>query len=363
MAWAIAGSFEPAAAQPRPPEHRTLPSTPDAYTQVFDQWVGRRKPESAILAVRRNGETVSVNGHRTDPQQATLIASLSKPITGACIATLMREKKFTFTTPLRDLIPRFFAEFGAPVDDRLNDVTVEELLVHRAGLRGNADDDPIFAVFDRRANGGAGVLAEARPVLAEYAIGQRLARHPGGRYSYSNTGYQFLTAIVEEQSGRSYEEYCGEAVFGKLGIAKPKLHPDWQMLSGAGGWYIPGADYLSFLDIFDPAHPFLPDAAKEWIDRAQTRWTPGHRGRWYSLGINTWAGQGRWTVSHGGLMNTRGRDAAGRPTSGRIVSHAYRAANGTGVFMAVPWTRDAQESLDDLRRAIGETHKFVKIGP
>jgi hypothetical protein len=28
----------------------------------------------------------------------------------------------------------------------------------------------------------------------------------------------------------------------------------------------------------------------------------------------------------------------------------------------VPWTRDAQESLDDLRRAIGETHKFVKIG-
>ncbi len=31
--------------------------------------------------------------------------------------------------------------------------------------------------------------------------------------------------------------------------------------------------------------------------------------------------------------------------------------------MAVPWTRDAQESLDDLRRTIGETHKFVKAGP
>jgi hypothetical protein len=53
---------------------------------------------------------------------------------------------------------------------------------------------------------------------------------------------------------------------------------------------------------------------------------------------------------------------AGRPTSGTIVSHAFRAANGMSVFMAVPWTRDAQESLDDLRRAIGETHKFVKIG-
>ena len=30
--------------------------------------------------------------------------------------------------------------------------------------------------------------------------------------------------------------------------------------------------------------------------------------------------------------------------------------------MAVPWTRDAQELLDDLRRTIGETQKFVKTG-
>ena len=80
------------------------------------------------------------------------------------------------------------------------------------------------------------------------------------------------------------------------------------------------------------------------------------------VGINTWAGQGRWTVSHGGIMNSRGRDSTGKPTSGEIVSHAFRAANGTGVFMAVPWSKDAQESLDDLRHAVGETHKFVKIG-
>jgi CubicO group peptidase (beta-lactamase class C family) len=349
--------------RPKPPEHRNLPATADAYAIVFDQWVARRKPASAILVVRRGGTTVSLNGHNADPQKPTLIASLSKPITGACIAAMVRDGKLGFTTPLRDLLGQFFKQFGTPVDQRLNDVTVEELLAHRAGLRGNADDDPIFGVFFRRAYGGAGVLAEAKPVLAEYMMRERLARHPGGRYSYSNTGYQILTAIIEEQSGRSYEDYCGEAVFGRLGIARPALHADWQMLSGAGGWVIPGADYLAFLDIFDPAHSFLSDDVKDWIDKAQTRWTPGHRGRWYSLGINTWAGQGRWAVSHGGLMNVRGRDATGRATSGTIVSHAFRAANGTSVFMAVPWTRDAQESLDDLRRAIGETHKFVKAGP
>jgi CubicO group peptidase (beta-lactamase class C family) len=365
VAWSICGLSDPAAAQslPRPLEHRNLPATADAYRIVFDQWVARRKPESAILAVRRDGRTISANGHNVDPLNPTLIASLSKPITGACIATLIRDGKLSFTTPLRDVLGQFFKQFGAPADERLNNVMVEELLVHRGGLRGNADEDPIFAVFARRAHGGAGILAEAKPVLAEYMMRERLVRHPGGRYSYSNTGYEILTAIIEEQSGRSYEDYCGEAVFGKLGLDKPQLHSEWQMLSGAGGWFVPGPDYLKFLDIFDPAHPFLSDEVKQWIDRAQTRWTPGHRGRWYSLGINTWAGQGRWAVSHGGIMNVRGRDSAGRAISGQIVSHAFRAANGTAVFMAVPWTRDAQESLDDLRRAIGETHKYVKIGP
>ena len=355
---------QPTAAQlRRPPEHHDLPSTPAAYGIVFDQWVARRAPKTAIVAIRRDGKTLAVNGHHADPNEPTLIASLSKPITGACIATLIRDGKLTFTTPLGEALSGFFETFGQPTDERLKSATIEELLTHRAGLRGNADDDPIYAVFDRRAEGRAGSLAEAKAILAEYVLNVRLARHPGGRYSYSNTGYQILTAVIEEQSGRSYEDYCADAVFGKLGIPKPKLHADWQMLSGAGGWFIPGPDYLAFLDIFDPAHPFLSDEVKAWIDRAQTRWTPGRHDRWYSLGINTWSGQGRWTVSHGGIMNSRGRDTTGKQTTGEIVSHAYRSANGTAVFMAVPWSKDAQESLDDLRRAIGETHKFVKIEP
>ena len=95
-------------------------------------------------------------------------------------------------------------------------------------------------------------MAAPKTVLSEYLLKDRLARHPGGRYSYSNTGYEILTAIIEEQTGKSYEDYCGEAVFGKLGLAVPKLHPDWRMLAGVGGWFVPGPDYLAFLDIFDP---------------------------------------------------------------------------------------------------------------
>ncbi len=243
----LAAHDRAAAQSPKP-----LPDTVDAYGIVFDQWVKDYEPKTAILVVRRGGKTVFAKGHGADPQKPTLIASLSKAITGACIATLVRDGKLSFTTPLRDALPQFFKQYGAPVDQRLNDATVEELLVHRAGLRGNADDDSIYGIFAKRASGGHGWQAAPKTVLSEYLLKDRLARHPGGRYSYSNTGYEILSAIIEEQTGKSYEDYCGEAVFGELGLAVPKLHPDWRMLAGMGGWFIPGPDYLAFLDIFDP---------------------------------------------------------------------------------------------------------------
>lgn len=243
-------------------------------------------------------------GSRRRSAGAHVDRSLSKAIAGACIGTLVRNGKLALTTPLRDALPQFFKLFGQPAEERRLQATVEELLVHRAGLRGNADDDPIYGIFNRHAGTGEASFAEALPVLAEYVLKERLARIPGGRYSYSNTGYELLTAIVEEQTGRSYEDYCRHAAFGALGLAQPSLHPDWRMLAG-------------------------------------------NRNRWYNLGVNTWAGAGRWAVAHGGIMNAQGRDAQGRTTSGVVVSQAFRAANGTAVFIALDWTPEAQDSLEE----------------
>ena len=341
------------------PAAPTLPDTVDRYGMVFDAWVAKHEPTNAILVVRRGGKTVFTRGHKVDPLQPTMIASLSKPITGACLATLVRDNKLSLTTRLREAIPRFFKRYGNPVDPRLANVTVEQLLVHRSGLVGNEDDDPITTVMNKRASTGKGYIAAVSAVLGEYLTKLKLIREPGQRYSYSNTGYEVLTATIEERTGRPYEDYCRAAVFGKLGIPEPKLHPDWRVLSGAGGWYIPGPDYLAFFDIFSPSHPFLPDTVKGWIDRAQTKWTPQNKDRWYGLGVNVWAGAGRWAVSHGGILNSQGKDAVGRPTEASVVSHAFRAADGTAVFIALNWSPQAQAAVDELRREIGGTHKFV----
>jgi CubicO group peptidase (beta-lactamase class C family) len=338
-----------------------LPDTAARYGAVFDQWVARREPNNAILVVRRDGRTVFAKGHGADPMKPVMIASLSKPITGACVATLIRDGKVSFTTRLREGLSRFFHRYGAPADQRLAGVTVEQLLVHRSGLMGNGDDDPIYGVMNKRAYTGKGYLSHIQAVLSEYLTKLHLIRQPGTKYAYSNTGYEVLSAMIEERTGQSYEDYCREAVFGRLGIAEPRLHPDWRMLSGAGGWYVPGPDYLAFLDIFSPAHPFLPDSVKSWIDQAQTKWSPGNKDRWYALGVNAWAGSGRWTVSHGGILNSDGMTSDGQPTEASIVSHAYRAPDGTGVFIALNWSPHAQHDLDELRQEIGNTHELVTV--
>jgi CubicO group peptidase (beta-lactamase class C family) len=360
---AVAQSHASASTGPLPPQAPASSHTVDRSGVVFDEWVARREPKTAILVVRRDGRTVFARGHNADPFKPTLIASLSKPITGACVATLIRDGRLSFTTRLRKALSRFFHRYGAPADPRLGRVTVEQLLVHRSGLVGNGDDDPIYGAMQRRANSGRGYLAAIQAVLGEYLVKLHLIRPPGSRYAYSNTGYEVLSAMIEERSGRSYEDYCRDAVFGRLGIAEPRLAPDWRMLSGAGGWYVPGPDYLAFLDVFNPKHPFLPDTVKTWIDQAQTKWTPGNRDRWYALGINVWAGSGRWTVSHGGILHSRGRDAEGKPTEASVVSHAFRSPDGTAVFIALDWSPHAQGDLDELREQIGAVHKLITALP
>src|SRR3954453_3292319 len=76
---------------------KPLPDTVDRYGMVFDDWAAKWQPQTAILVVRRDGQTVFMRGHNVDPRQPTMIASLSKPITGACVATLIRDRKLSFT--------------------------------------------------------------------------------------------------------------------------------------------------------------------------------------------------------------------------------------------------------------------------
>ncbi len=356
----------PGAAPPSAPlgdePQPALPQTVDAYSMVFDAWLAKRNPETAILVIRHNGKTVFSKGAGADPTKPTLIASLSKAITGACVATLIRDGKLKFDTPMREALSGFFKQHRRPADRRFESVTVEQLLMHRSGLTGNSDGDPIHAILRRRLSDGLAHVAAPQPLLARH-LKTKLLREPGSEESYSNTGYVALTAIIEERTGKTYESYCREAVFAKLGI-EARLHPDWAMFSGTGGWFITGADYLKFLDIFDMAHPFLGDEVKNWIAQAQTRWDPNNNLTWYSLGVMTGGRDGTRSVSHTGLLNLRGKDLKRQPIAAVVSSAGVRNYNGIGTFIAItPALEETSDAIRELRTQLGRAHQAIKVWP
>jgi CubicO group peptidase (beta-lactamase class C family) len=338
-----------------------LPNTPEAYRILFEAAVTQHRFDSAILVVRRGGRVVAQHGHRADAKGHSLIASMSKPITAAAIATLIRDGKLAFTTPMSQALAGLFRRHGPPADPRFANVTIEQLLVHRSGMLGNPDGDPVHKIRQDRALRGEGHLDVPQLVLAEH-LRHPLKREPGTQASYSNAGYMALAAVVEQTTGKPYEVFCREAVFAKLGIASAKLHPDWRVKGGSGGWFIPGDDYLRFLEIFDPAHPFLGDGVKTWIDQAQTKWDAANRGAWTSLAVNTNARAGRWRVSHSGGLKSYARDPRGRPTAAVIESHGYRMANGTSMFLAItPNVDGGHPGFKALLADLGKAHAAVTI--
>jgi CubicO group peptidase (beta-lactamase class C family) len=333
---------------------QTLEAT---YAAAFDAWRAASDPLTAILVVAHRGKPIFARAHNADAEGPSFIGSMSKAITGACVATLIRDGKLSFTTPMREVLAEFFHRHGRPLDPRFEDVTVEQLLTHRSGLHDNKSDDPFMVVRKERIAEHLADVASPQPSLASYLSRYMLVSAPGSKYAYSNSGYLALTAIIEDRGGRPFEDHCSDKVFVPLGLTSARLNPDWRTLGGYGGWYITGADYLKFYEIFDPAHPFLGKVVKSWIDSVHGRWGGGNEADWYSLGVRTSAREGRWSVEHTGTLRSSGRNAEGRPIDAIINSIASRTPSGTGIFIAVRprpglATNDTRSKVFELRKEI-----------
>src|SRR3954470_18672673 len=243
-----------------------LPDTTEAYGAVLKYWAARHKVQRAIVVVRRAGKIVyrdAVGG--ADPTTPVHLASLSKAITGACIATLIRDGKLGFDTPLSSALAKFFAANGRPVDPRLPGVTVAQLLTHRAGFPGNPDHGDLVTGPNLSAYLRVNSAREpAKPSLLATAFTSNLLHEPGSKSSYSNTGYLALGAIVEEATGKPYEAYCRDAVL-KLAGTNGDMEPAWRVLGSYGGWRMSGDAYLPLLDLFAADDQRLGPVAKSWM--------------------------------------------------------------------------------------------------
>jgi len=304
--------------------------TPEAFGPALKRWAAKHKATQAFVVVRHGSRIVyrSAIGD-IDPKAPVHLASLSKAVTGACVATLIRDGKLAFDSTVSSALTSFIALHGKLRDTRLARATVAQLLTHRAGF-GTKENDPASgpALFRYLKTNTA--AAPPTPAFVIRVLDQRLPNHPGAKYVYSNTGYLALGAIIEEATGGEYAPHCRDAVLAPLGLTA-ELEPAWRVMWSYGGWRMTADDYLTFLDLFAAEDQRLGAAAKSWMLDPTGKAARGEF--WYGLGVNvTKADGGGVMVRHFGSWDYDMSGAKDGVLQASFLTFAARQADGTSWF-------------------------------
>ena len=153
--------------------------------------------DMAATGVRKAGTTVLVT-----VDDLWHLGSDTKAMTALLAGTFVAEKKLNWD----DKVISFFPEIAASVPVAMREVTVAQLMRHRAGLEANASLWERFSLELSRTG--------QRQAAAEWFL--KYPAFPSGDFHYSNGDYIVLGAILEKLSGKSWEELMRERVFGPL---------------------------------------------------------------------------------------------------------------------------------------------------
>ncbi|QQS40327.1 MAG: serine hydrolase [Acidobacteriota bacterium] len=137
------------------------------------------------------------------PDTKFRLGSITKQFTATLILQLREEGKIDLDKKLADYLPYYRKDTGSKV-------TIHQLLNHTSGIPSYTGLPRFFEDVSRNAYGVEGFVKE-------FCSGD-LEFEPGSKYSYNNSGYFLLGAIVEQITGKKYEEVLQERIFGPLGM-------------------------------------------------------------------------------------------------------------------------------------------------
>jgi D-alanyl-D-alanine carboxypeptidase len=291
--------------------------------------------------------TTIARGQRPDRVHAAdrfRIASISKVLTATVVLQLVEEGKLKLDQP----VARQLADYvGVRVrDPGVAAITVRQLLAHTSGL--STHDDLFF-----------GQGADSCPTAARIGLTGTLLAPPGTRYLYSNLGFCLLGLLIEQVTGRPYEEEVRKRLLEPLDITGMRMaatfdrnagdvaHPSvptrnyMEVLGPAGAWVATPADLVKLVDSLDPSKPGwhpLSTRTLELMRRPARKVRYAHPDdHWYGLGLIVSADG---SFGHTGTIEN---------------THAMVLARPDGVTWSVLVSGEYPWETDDLRSIFDET--------
>ncbi|MGI8542304.1 MAG: serine hydrolase [Aridibacter sp.] len=131
------------------------------------------------------------------------IGSVTKQFTATLILQLVEEGKIKLDGKLSDYLPDYRKDTG-------DKITVHQLLNHTSGVPSYTGLPGFFANESRNPY-------KVDDFVKKFTSGD-LEFEPGSKFSYNNSGYYLLGAIIEKVTGKSYAENLQTRIFDRLGM-------------------------------------------------------------------------------------------------------------------------------------------------
>lgn len=203
----------------------------DKMDREIERFMGRWNIRGLSLAVTRNDSLLYTKGYgmadvergeKMTPRNIMRLASASKLVTAIAIMRLVEAGKLKPEDKVfgPDGILNDTCYTNAIKDERLFDITVDHLLMHKGGF-GMGAGDPMFNTKDIIA---ARNLASAptNEELTKIVLGRKIAFTPGQGFRYSNFGYMLLSLVIERITGKPYWDFVNEDVLQPAGCFRFK---------------------------------------------------------------------------------------------------------------------------------------------
>lgn len=177
-------------------------------------------------------------GVAIEPHMVFRLGSITKQFTAVSILMLMEQGKLSLDDDITTFLPDY------PTQGHR--VTVEHLLTHTSGIKSYTEMTSWPPLWRTDMT-----LQE----LIDFFKNEPLVFAPGERWSYNNSGYVLLGAIVEAVSELSYEEFLQRHIFEPLGMTHSCYDHTDRIVPGRVAGYQKGAAGLenaSFLSMTQP---------------------------------------------------------------------------------------------------------------